>query len=74
MAHQFRISEESLADDFRWIDEVTPEDACWILASVQDAFGSQLFDDFIQPEIASRISTVAGLTAEIQSRLRRVLR
>jgi hypothetical protein len=73
LAHELRVSESLLTNDFRWIDEVTPEDAGWVLTAVQDAFGStQLFDDFVEPETLSRISSVHGLIEEIQGRFDRV--
>ena len=74
LAHQLRVPESVLTYDFRWIDEVTREDAGWILAAIQDAFGgTQLFDDFVEPGTLSRISSVRGLIEEIQDRLNQVM-
>jgi hypothetical protein len=62
-----------LTEDFLWIDEVTREDAGWVLAAVQDVFaGTQLFDDFVEPGTLSLISSVRGLIEEIQDRLDRL--
>jgi hypothetical protein len=69
LSHELRLEQTVLTDEFSWIDEVTREDACWVLARIQGTFGTKLFDDFIdEPQLRS-IATVGGLVKRIELRI-----
>jgi len=69
LAHALGVPRSTLTDEFVWIKEVTVEDAGWVLAAVQGAFNTELFDDFVSKETMDRISTVHGLVLEVKNRL-----
>jgi len=67
LAHELRIPESTLKDDFLWIEEVTREDVGWVLTRLQDAFEVRLFSDFIGEDELGKIATVGGLVTHIQT-------
>ncbi len=77
LAHELRLKEPDLVDSFRWIDEFTTEDAEWFLAKLRDAIVAEVapsyiavFPSFIESELLESISTVAGLVAYVDEKLR----
>ena len=77
LASDLRVQESSLTDDFRWLDAMGIEDACWFLARLNDAFaevpqglsfgnGRPPFRQTDGPFL-EQIAAVGGLTEHIRS-------
>jgi hypothetical protein len=71
LAAELQVQETSLADDFRWLDEIGVEDSGYFLARLNDAF-AEIPQGFgfgngklpfrqMEPETLEQIATVGGL-------------
>lgn len=69
VAHELRVDRNGLCDSFRWIDDVTREDAGWLLESVQDALLSEVFPPYITDEELERIGTIGSPVAYVETKL-----
>ena len=69
MATDLGVSQDSLRDEFAWINETTPDDAGWFLRRLEDELGSKVFDNYVKLEDLARISTVSGLISYVLERI-----
>jgi hypothetical protein len=69
LAHDLRVDRARLNECYRWIDDVTREDASFLLANLQGELVREVFPSYINDEELERISTVGGLVAFIETEL-----
>jgi cell division FtsZ-interacting protein ZapD len=76
LAKELDVQEQTLTDDYRWLDAIGSEDAEYFLAELNDRFtklrsgfslgeGERPFD-YITPERLERIATVGALITHIE--------
>jgi hypothetical protein len=63
---------QSISAQFRWIDEVTPEDQGWFLHEIEHSFGgNSMFKRKLTLADLEEIGTIDRLSTYIETRLRR---
>jgi hypothetical protein len=62
----------SLGEQFRWIDEVTPEDQGWLLHEIEHRFGgNKMFKRKLTTAYLEELGTIGRLSTYIDGHLRR---
>ena len=79
LAAELKLVENTLTRDFRWLDEVSNEDVCYLLARLNERFtsipvglsvgdGQRPFNGHVSSQTLERIATVGSLIEFLQGR------
>ena len=64
------VDPSKLADDFRWVDSVTVEDAGWLLGDISKHCAHlHLFPHKLDPDTLELIATVGKLISYVETKL-----